>query len=143
MPEELNMLFRSQIRVLYSGESQLLIALPAMRASATDPALAETLSVMLNQAKEHIRFLAGICQQLQVQAIGEHCESMEGLISEIERYRSQDGKVPIKNAMLISGAQQISMLQVAGYNTARNYAEPLNLHDARRHLTGAREHAVV
>jgi len=75
-------LFVEQLRDLYSAETQLVEALPAMAAAATHDELRQAFEHHLEETREHVTRLDEIFGELVTAATGEMCKGMKGLIDE-------------------------------------------------------------
>ena len=141
-------LLRFDVRHLYSAEEQILEALPAMIAKASDPTLKQAL-------EQHLRVTEMQRERLdQVQRLlGENNDSdngegifsglfnsgsksrgIEGLITEGQKVMAVDMSPAVMDAAIIGCAQKIEHYEIAGYGTARTYAEQLGLTDVAQLL---------
>ena len=59
---------------------------------------------------------------------------MKGLIQEGEEMISAKGDDSVRDAALIAAAQRVEHYEMAGYGTARTFAQRLGLHEAARLL---------
>ena len=57
----------------------------------------------------------------------ETCEAMRGLIEEITEVIDASGDPQVKDAVLIGAAQRVEHYEMAGYGTARTFAQQLGL----------------
>jgi ferritin-like metal-binding protein YciE len=121
----LEKLFVHELKDLYSGETQLLKALPSMAEAASTPELKEGFEHHLQETEEHVRRLEQIFEDLEYSPSGEHCDAMEGLISEGEEIIEMNGEPAVKDAALIGAAQRVEHYEIAGYGTARTIAQHL------------------
>lgn len=123
-------LFVHELQDLYSAEQQLISALPKMARAASTPDLEIAFSHHLEQTRTHITRLEEIFGQLGIRSDGKTCQAMEGLISEGEDIINAMGNNDVKDAALISAAQRVEHYEIAGYGTARTFAEKLGYEDA-------------
>lgn len=126
----LNTLFVHELRDLYSAETQLLEALPKMMQTASHEELKQAFDEHLTQTRNQVERLRDIFDRLNESPEGEHCEAMEGLIEEGEEIIQQEGDSVVKDAALIAAAQRAEHYEIAGYGTARTYANELGMTEA-------------
>lgn len=129
--KNLENLFIQELKDLYSAENQLLKALPKMADAASTNELKQGFEKHQQQTQEHVSRLEQIFQDLNAQPGGEKCEGMEGLIEEGEEFVTADGEKAVKDAALIAAAQRVEHYEIAGYGTARTYAQHLGNDKAR------------
>ena len=120
-----------ELRDLYSAETQLTEALPSLADAASRSELKEAFNEHLEETREHVERLEEIFDQLGESPEGEHCDAMEGLIAEGEERIQEDGDSDVKDAALIAAAQRTEHYEMAGYGSARTYADELGLSDVR------------
>ena len=123
--DTLKALYIEGIKDLYSAESQILKALPKMRAGATSPDLKTAFDEHAQLTTEHVARLERICTELGVSPSGKHCKGMEGLIAEGVELLKEDADPDVMDAGLISAAQHVEHYEMAGYGTVRTYAQLL------------------
>jgi ferritin-like metal-binding protein YciE len=121
-------LFVHELRDLYSAEKQLLKALPKMAKAATHEELKEGFEAHLAQTEEHVSRLDEIFEKLGISSRGEKCAAMEGLIEEGKKIMEEDISDNVLDAALIAAAQRVEHYEIAGYGTAKTFAEILG-HD--------------
>jgi len=126
--------FEENLRDLYNAETQLLKALPKMAKAASSEELREAFEEHLEQTRGQVERLERICEGLGIKAKGKTCQAMKGLIEEGQEILSADGDAAAKDAAIIGAAQKIEHYEIAGYGTARTFAELLDEADAARLL---------
>ena len=122
-------LLHYELRDLYSGETQLIEALPKMAEAASDPQLKEAFNAHLNETRAQRERLDEIGKLLGIDMKGEKCEAMAGLIKEGEEIIKSKSTPEIKDAGLIGAAQRVEHYEIAGYGTAKNFAQQLDLRE--------------
>jgi ferritin-like metal-binding protein YciE len=110
---------------LYSAERQLVAALPKMAKKAANAELRQAIETHLEQTEEHVKRLEKIFEDLQLNAGRHKCKAMEGLIEEGEEILKEEAEQAIRDAAMIGAAQRVEHYEIAGYGTARTYAEML------------------
>lgn len=125
--ESLKDVLLDQLKDLLNAEKQLVKALPKMARAANDAelkaALEEHLEVTRNQVERMEEVFAAIGQP----AKGKKCEGMEGLIAEGDEAleHKKDSNPASLDAAIIAAAQRVEHYEIAGYGSARTFAEVL------------------
>jgi len=127
-------LLLEQIQDLYDAEKRLIDALPKMADASHSPQLQSAFREHLRQTEGHARRLEQIFQQLGKQPERETCEAMKGLIEEGEEMVHAEGDPNVKDAALIAAAQRVEHYEIAGYGSARTFAERLGQRQAAQLL---------
>jgi ferritin-like metal-binding protein YciE len=130
-PNSLRELYTEQLKDLYDAEHQIIKALPKMIEAAQAEELKDALNEHLDVTKEQARRLEQIFKNLGEKAKAEKCKGMQGVIEEGNDLVSgiEDGNV--RDAAIIASAQRVEHYEMAGYGTARTYAELLDEQEAR------------
>jgi ferritin-like metal-binding protein YciE len=128
--ESLNDLFIEQLRDLYDAENQLIKALPKLAEGANSDELRRGFEEHLEQTKEHAQRIETIFEQLGEKAKGKKCKAMEGLIKEGGEVLDEDMNEDVKDAAIIAAAQRVEHYEIAGYGTARTFANLLGEDEA-------------
>ncbi len=118
-------LFEHQLKDLYSAESQLIDALPKMAKKASDSKLKKAFEDHLEETKQHKQRLEKVCKELGIEASGETCKAMKGLIAEAESTMKENAEADVMDAALIAEAQRVEHYEISGYGTACTYADIL------------------
>jgi len=127
-------LFLEQLQDLYDAEQRLTKALPKMAAAAHSSALQAAFQEHLRQTENHVSRLEQVFKQLGKSAQSKTCEAMKGLVTEGDEVISASGNPDVKDAALIAAAQRVEHYEIAGYGTARTFAQRLGRQDAARLL---------
>lgn len=122
-------LFEHSVQDLFSAEDQLIKALPKMAENASDEEVKELFRIHLEETKKQKERLEKIAKMLDFNPKGEKCHGMEGLIEEGEEIMKLKGNA-VKDAGLIAAGQKVEHYEIAGYGTARRYAEKLGEKEA-------------
>jgi ferritin-like metal-binding protein YciE len=96
--------------------------------------LKQAFETHLDQTQEHLKRLQASMKDLQLSAGRHKCKAMEGLIAEVEEILQADALDSVRDAALIGAAQRVEHYEIAGYGTARTYAEMLGHADAAQLL---------
>jgi ferritin-like metal-binding protein YciE len=124
--EALKDLYIHELKDLYSAEQQLVKALPKMAKAARNKELAAGFQEHLEQTKGHAQRLEQILSSHKQTSRGPKCKGMEGIVAEGAELIEEEADEEIKDAGLISAAQRVEHYEIAGYGTARTYADLLN-----------------
>ena len=123
-------LFVNQIEDLYDAENRLTKALPKMAQAANSSQLRNAIEQHLTETQGHVSRLETIFRELGVQPKRETCEAMKGLVAEGEEVIGAKGDPEVKDAAIIAAAQRVEHYEMAGYGTARTFAQRLGLTQA-------------
>ena len=123
--ETLKDLYLHELKDLYSAENQIIKALPKMAKAATNSKLAAGFETHLAETKEHATRLEKILKSHSESTRGPKCKGMEGVIKEGAEMIEEDAEDEVRDAGLISAAQRVEHYEMAGYGTARTYAQLL------------------
>jgi ferritin-like metal-binding protein YciE len=123
--ETLQDLYIHELKDLYSAEKQLIRALPKMAKAAKNQQLADGFKEHLEQTKEHAARIEKILAKHKKSTRGSRCKGMEGIIAEGAEMVEEQADAEVKDAGLIAAAQRVEHYEMAGYGTARTYAEML------------------
>jgi ferritin-like metal-binding protein YciE len=129
----------NQLEDLYDAENRIVKALPDMVEGAATPALKQAFNMHLNQTRQHVERLDQIFQQLGRSPESETCEAMKGLLQEGKEMLDANGDPEVKDAALIAAAQRVEHYEMAGYGTARTFAQRLGWDEAARLLQSTLE----
>jgi ferritin-like metal-binding protein YciE len=125
MITNLEQLYFDQLRDLYSAESQLIAALPDLTNSVTDGDLKRSFQKHMGETRTHRARLQDIFCRHGLNPGGEDCEAVRGLIREARRHVGRTRSGSVRDAVLIAATNRIEHYEIAGYGTARAFAEHL------------------
>ncbi|HYF13936.1 MAG TPA: ferritin-like domain-containing protein [Phycisphaerales bacterium] len=114
-----------ELQDLCSAEEQLIKALPKMAKHAVDPRLKEAFEEHLDVTKAQYEKVKEILKSLDETEGREKCAGMAGIIKEGDKVLKLEMPEQVKDAALISAAQRVEHYEIAGYGTARAFAELL------------------
>jgi ferritin-like metal-binding protein YciE len=117
--------FEAELKDLYSAEQQLVEALPSIASAATSKDLTTAIQAHLEETRGHVKRLEEVFSSVGITAESEHCDGMEGLISEGSEVAEADGDGDARDAALIGAAQRVEHYEIAAYGTARTLAQQL------------------
>jgi ferritin-like metal-binding protein YciE len=132
--ETLHDLFVSELKDLYSAETQITKALPKMAKAASSPELRTAFEGHLEETQRQIERLDTVFEHLEISPRGKKCKAMMGLLEEGKEMMEMDADEAVMDAALIAAAQKVEHYEIAGYGTVRTYAELLGYDEAARLL---------
>jgi len=121
----LHALLIDELKDLYHAENQLLKTLPKMDKAATNLELQAGFTAHLAQTRGHVVRLVKAMKLLGVPAKGKICHAMAGLVEEGAEAIATKGPDAVRDAALIGAAQRVEHYEMAGYGTARAFAQAL------------------
>src|SRR6188474_3520405 len=127
-------LYTDMLKDLYSAEKQLVKALPKMAKNAQSPDLQKAFQEHLKQTEGHVERIERIFSDMDGSPRGKKCVGMEGLIEEGNELLQEDAEPDVLDAGLIAAAQKVEHYEIAGYGTARAWAQRLGYNDHVRIL---------
>ena len=132
--DTLEKLYISELRDLYSAETQLVKALPKMAKGASSPELKDAFEKHLEQTKGHVQRLEQLFEQLDDSPKGKTCQAMKGLIEEGSEIINEEGEDSVLDAGLIVAAQKVEHYEIASYGSVRTFANLLGQDEAAKLL---------
>jgi ferritin-like metal-binding protein YciE len=126
----LKSLYAEQLKDLYSAEHQLVAALPRFEAAAYDDDVKAAFASHLDETRGHVDRIEKVCQKQGFAPEGHRCKGMEGLITEATDTFAEIEDPAVRDAALISLVQRIEHYEMAGYGSARTFAEKLGDHES-------------
>lgn len=125
----LNDLFVHELKDLYDAEFRLIDALPKMSQAAVSQDLKQTFNMHLEQTRDHVRRLEEVFRGINCEPEREACKAMKGIVAEGDDIVSAQGDDKVRDAGLIAAAQRAEHYEIAGYGTARTFAQQLGRSD--------------
>ena len=127
-------LFHHELKDLYDAEQRITEALPQMAEKAHNPELKGAFEEHLRQTEKHVERLESVFQHRGHQPERVKCDGIVGLIKEGGNVLSAEGDPDAIDAGLIAAAQKVEHYEIAGYGTARAWAQRLGYDQAARLL---------
>jgi ferritin-like metal-binding protein YciE len=121
----LRQLYVDELKDLYSAETQLVKALPKMAKASSSAQLRQAFEEHLRQTSEQVSRLEQIFDLLEEKPTGKKCLGMEGLVKEGSETMQENYDDAVMDAAIIGAAQRVEHYEIAGYGTARAFAELL------------------
>lgn len=126
--DSLHSLYVHELQDLHSAESQLVKALPKLAKAAASAELKTAFKLHLEQTKEHVQRLEQILAALGQEPGGQKCKGMAGLIKEgqdLIKAGKNGADAAVLDGGLITAAHKVEHYEIAGYGSARAYAQLL------------------
>lgn len=127
-------LFMEQIKDLYHAERQLLNVLPKLSTAASSDSLKTALDAHAEETREHITRLDRVFELMNEPPVERKCRAMMGIIAEASDVLNECGTEEVRDAAIVSSTQRIQHYELAGYGTARTYAETIGADEAAKVL---------
>lgn len=124
----LQSLYVNQLRVMLSGEEQMVRALPDMANAATDQELHDALWSHYRETDTHVKRLEELLASLKSADPGIdgtspiRSKAVHGLIAEAEDMMEDARDAFVKDATIIAAAQRMEHHEIAAYGTLRQFA---------------------
>ncbi len=115
---------------LYSAEQLAIKAYPQMLENVSSPELKQGLQAHMEQTQGQVQRLEQIFQQLGATPGQTENHVMQGIIENGQKIVSQIQDPTVRDAAITAGAQIIEHYEIAGYGTARSYAQALGQTEA-------------
>ena len=128
--DTLKKLYVHELKDLYSAETQLLEALPEMADKASDESLKRAFREHLQETERQRDRIETIFKKMEFEPGGHRCKGMAGLLDEAKDVMKDTTDSDVRDAALISASQRVEHYEMAGYGTARTYAEKLGDYEA-------------
>jgi ferritin-like metal-binding protein YciE len=110
---------------LYRAEHTLVPALERMRAAASNPDLASAFAQHKQETEIHIDRLERAFRSIGAKPKRGVSEAVASIVAEGERLLKRKVDPDVRDAWLIATAQRAEHLEIAGYGTARTFAQTL------------------
>jgi ferritin-like metal-binding protein YciE len=107
---------------LLDAETRLTDTLPKLAQAATSRALRTALQKHLKETRGHVTRVNQALRALGEKPSAKTCEAMKGLLEEGDSMLKKTPAGPLRDAVMITGAQKVEHYEMASYGTARTYA---------------------
>lgn len=115
---------------IYSAEKQITKALPKLARAASNQDLINGFKLHLEQTKVQIERLDQVVASTGIKLKRITCEAMKGLCEEGDETIEEIEKGPVRDVMLIVGAQKVEHYEIAGYGSLIELAKGLGYKEA-------------
>jgi ferritin-like metal-binding protein YciE len=127
-------LYVHQLKALYSDEEQILETLPRMIQAAANAQLAAAFQAHHEQTKEQANRLEKLLERHNQSTRGPRDKAMEGVLADSAELLKGESDQGVRDLGLIAAAQRVEHYEMAGYGSARTYAEMLDDTEGARSL---------
>jgi ferritin-like metal-binding protein YciE len=115
---------------IYSAEKQLTKALPKLAKAASNEELAQGFLDHLEETEGQIERIEQIVDREGLRLERMKCKAMEGLIEEGNETAEEIEEGPVRDVMLIAGAQKVEHYEIAAYGCLVEIAKQLGFEEA-------------
>jgi ferritin-like metal-binding protein YciE len=119
----------SELADLYDAEQQLVSQLPKIVQAVQNSAVRKAVEEHLKETRTQVARLERIFEMVGRRPEPDECQAMQGLLEEAEEVIAASGDRQVKDAVLIGALQRVEHYAIAGYGTARAFAQRLDLDD--------------
>lgn len=113
--DSIELMLREQLSMLYSAETQTLLALPRVAIRAQSPVLVQAISTHVDQTLTHIHRLEHICTTLDLSCGGRRCLGMAGILKETDEVLGYGGLPALVDACIVQACQQVKQFEIVAY----------------------------
>ncbi len=117
----------TELADLYDAEQQLISKLPQVAQAVDNASLRTAIDEHLQETREQVGRLEKIFKILGRRPEPDQCDAMRGLLEEADEVLSASGNKEVKDAVIIGALQRIEHYEIAGYGTARAFADQLDM----------------
>lgn len=128
--QDLQDLYVHKLQDIYSAEQQALQGMQQAVQKVQSPELQQGIQMHIQQTEQQIQRLEQLFQRLGEQPGGVECKGMKGLVKEAQEIMQEDASSEVMEAGLIAALQAVEHYEIAGYGTARTYAQLLGDQEA-------------
>ena len=140
-PKDLKDLYLEELQDLWSANDQMKPVVDRMASEASDSSLGDRLRGSAEGVAKHSSLLRDLVSAAGGDEGKEHCKAMEGIVSEAERHALDiDAQGAVKDVAMISHFQRMCHYGLAGFGTAKAYAQALGRDDEAARLDDALRH---
>ncbi|WP_299655683.1 DUF892 family protein [uncultured Jannaschia sp.] len=131
-------LYEEELQDLWSANDQMAKAVSKMSSKASDKSLAERLEKAKDGIDKHTEMLKSLLDAAGLKVQKEHCKGMEGLVEEARKHAlDSDLEGAVLDVAIIAQYQRMCHYGMAGFGTAKAFAEALGEDDATQKLDRA------
>ncbi len=126
--------FIHELSDIYSAEKQLVKALPKLAKASSNADLADGFNTHCEETQGQIERIDQIVETMGIKLKRIKCLAMEGLVAEGQETVEEIEQGPVRDAMLIVGAQKVEHYEIAAYGGLVTLARSLGYDDAAQLL---------
>jgi ferritin-like metal-binding protein YciE len=128
--ETLHELYISELQDLFDAEQQIVTALSALAANATDDDLKKAFERQLERSRIHVERLKWLFDERDFPQTTSRTTAVQALIRDADRRVQTMVEPYLRDAALIAAAQLVAHYEMAAYGCTRTYAQLLGDHEA-------------
>lgn len=117
--------FLTELADMMSAEHQLLKTLPKLAQATQNPRLRDAFEMHHEQTQSHVNRLERAFRLLDHQPKEKKCKGIEGILEEGDEMVQKAAPGPVRDAVLIAGAQKVEHYEIASYGTLCAWAEEM------------------
>jgi len=137
-PRSLSELYREELQDLWSANDQMKRVVSDMIPVAANPNLSEMLERSAKGIQVHTDLLKDLLEQAGGEPKKEHCRGMEGLVREARKHAIEvDSDDSVRDVAIVAQYQRMCHYGIAGFGTAKTYADALGKTDHAQKLDQA------
>lgn len=126
----LRQLLEDQLKDIYYAEKAIAKALPDIAEMAESQELVDALNEHTEETLQQVTRLENVFEVLDLKAVAEKCEAIEGLLREADDIVDELEQGPVRDAGIIAACQKIEHYEIASYGTLRAFANILGEYEA-------------
>lgn len=131
-------LYEEELQDLWSANDQMAKVVSKMSSKATDTGLADKLEKAKDGIDKHTEMLKSLLDAAGLDVKKEHCMGMEGLVKEARKHAlDSDLDGAVLDVAIIAQYQRMCHYGIAGFGTAKAFAEALGEDEATQKLDRA------
>ena len=139
-PTNLTDIYLEELQDLWSANDQMTEVVRKMADATDDEKLRSRLNESAEGIQAHARLLQGLLEEAGGNIRKEHCKGMAGLVKEAQKHALEtDAQGSVRDVAMISQYQRMCHYGIAGFGTAKAYAEALGRSEDARQLDDALE----
>ena len=127
--DNLEKLYIHELKDLHSVETQVLEEFQRMKGLARNKCLVGMLEDRIQESQIQMKRIEKILENYSFTANGHRCKGIDGIIKESKEALDCTESPEVRDAAMISMLNRIEHYELAGYGTARAYAEQLHKYD--------------
>ena len=139
-PRNLTEIYLEELQDLWSANDQMTEVVREMAGAAEDEKLRGRLLDSAEGIQIHARVLQSLLEGAGGKTRKEHCKGMAGLVKEAQKHALEtESQGPVRDVAIISQYQRMCHYGIAGFGTAKAYAEALGRSEDAHRLDDALE----
>jgi len=127
--------FEHTLQDVYYAENAIAKSLPKVIEAVSNAELKKALQQHLIETKDQIATLKKVFKSTGIEAKGEKCDAIEGLIKECDGVIKEAKGATARHAAIIGCCQAIEHYEIARYGTLREWAKAIDQPEAHEMLS--------